>query len=404
MFSGGTGTKDDPFLIKTEQDLRDIDKKNLDGKFHYKQNEHITISSTWDPICNGSSTPPFWGTYDGGNFDINGLNIVNEEHSQAGLFGLLDGSGTIKNLRLITPTVLNNKENASCGSLVGLVLRNANVENISISEPDVNDTNGGTIGGAFGNVQGANIKKMEVVNANVSGYYNVGCFCGSCARTNYENCSATGTVTKLLLTPDTTYLRGGIFSGNSYLSESKYKNCYAAGLITGDMTNLITDKWSIGMLFLLASNDSNEMTSCYGDAETLINYSWEDDVWYNDYGGGALVKGTDENIYVCIKTQGDQDYNYWGDDWTEPPERYPPFYRAKPISGELWENYWEPILGNPKFPEARTTAQMKTQENYIGWDFENVWKIKEGEYPRLRFSPIRKSVKCKRMPLANYRR
>jgi hypothetical protein len=28
---------------------------------------------------------------------------------------------------------------------------------------------------------------------------------------------------------------------------------------------------------------------------------------------------------------------------------------------------------------ARTTAQMKTQANYVGWDFENTWRIVEGQ-------------------------
>ena len=36
--------------------------------------------------------------------------------------------------------------------------------------------------------------------------------------------------------------------------------------------------------------------------------------------------------------------------------------------------------------EGRTTQQMQTQSNYVGWDFTNVWRINEGQdYPRLRW-------------------
>ncbi|MCL2718324.1 MAG: hypothetical protein FWE14_06050, partial [Lachnospiraceae bacterium] len=34
-------------------------------------------------------------------------------------------------------------------------------------------------------------------------------------------------------------------------------------------------------------------------------------------------------------------------------------------------------------PEARTTAQMKNQSTYVGWDFENIWMM-NGSYPKLR--------------------
>ncbi|MCL2719534.1 MAG: hypothetical protein FWE14_12225, partial [Lachnospiraceae bacterium] len=34
-------------------------------------------------------------------------------------------------------------------------------------------------------------------------------------------------------------------------------------------------------------------------------------------------------------------------------------------------------------PEARTTARMKNQSNYVGWDFENIWMM-NGSYPELR--------------------
>lgn len=35
--------------------------------------------------------------------------------------------------------------------------------------------------------------------------------------------------------------------------------------------------------------------------------------------------------------------------------------------------------------EAKATAEMKTQGTFTGWDFTNVWELKPGEYPSLRW-------------------
>jgi hypothetical protein len=32
----------------------------------------------------------------------------------------------------------------------------------------------------------------------------------------------------------------------------------------------------------------------------------------------------------------------------------------------------------------RTTAQMKTEQNFVEWDFLNIWYIEPDQYPRLR--------------------
>jgi hypothetical protein len=43
----------------------------------------------------------------------------------------------------------------------------------------------------------------------------------------------------------------------------------------------------------------------------------------------------------------------------------------------------------------KTTAEMKTQSTFVGWDFVNVWKIIEGQtYPELRaaYTPLQISI------------
>lgn len=58
-------------------------------------------------------------------------------------------------------------------------------------------------------------------------------------------------------------------------------------------------------------------------------------------------------------------------------------------------SYWDTLSSGTAISAGgvgRTTAQMKQQANYSGWDFENVWSIQEGlSYPTLRWvtaSPV----------------
>lgn len=70
MFSGGTGTKDNPFLIKTVQDLINVRNKNIENpKYYYKQVADIDLSGAeWLPI--GGQGKAFCGTYNGGGYTI----------------------------------------------------------------------------------------------------------------------------------------------------------------------------------------------------------------------------------------------------------------------------------------------------------------------------------------------
>lgn len=100
----GTGTSEDPFLISSEADLRQLQKLVSDGKFpteflHFKLTNDIYMSdSLMDPIGVAPSMKEkiFMGTFDGNGYAIHGLRLQG-----SGLFGIL--GGTVKNLALIDP-------------------------------------------------------------------------------------------------------------------------------------------------------------------------------------------------------------------------------------------------------------------------------------------------------------
>ena len=66
----------------------------------FKQTDNITLTGTFTMIGEGGNA--FQGTYDGNNLAINGL-VVNTDDSQCGFFR--EVQGTVKNLRLISPSI-----------------------------------------------------------------------------------------------------------------------------------------------------------------------------------------------------------------------------------------------------------------------------------------------------------
>ncbi len=90
IFSGGSGTKEDPFLISTEDQF---DLMNDFLSYSYKLTNDIELTSDREPIeFNGNV---FSGTFDGAGHTISGLNIDSNKNN-VGFFGI--NKGIIKNL------------------------------------------------------------------------------------------------------------------------------------------------------------------------------------------------------------------------------------------------------------------------------------------------------------------
>lgn len=100
-FEGGRGTAEDPYKIKTAQQLENV-KMALDA--HFALTSDINLSSYlnvngsgWDPL--GKSNAPFTGTFDGQGHAINGLWIKRPTTDNVGLFGYIKDT-TIKGVRI----------------------------------------------------------------------------------------------------------------------------------------------------------------------------------------------------------------------------------------------------------------------------------------------------------------
>ncbi|GAB0169486.1 hypothetical protein LSPCS325_29230 [Lysinibacillus sp. CTST325] len=155
-------------------------------------------------------------------------------------------------------------------------------------------------------------------------------------------------------------------------------------------------------LKIFGENINVELISCYSDISVGgIYHKWSSDYYYLE---GSFVRGIDNELYINYNRQDKKDYDYWESEWnsTGPPHWWPkPYYRAQPITGEVWPNFWKQVTSETHL-EARTTTEMQRQSTFDGWDFDTVWTIDEGRgYPRFKLKITQ--IKCIRRPIPNYR-
>ena len=143
--------------IATEADLRRLatavnQNEQYCSGLTFRQTAPITLSGDIAPIGYNSGTSAiFQGTYDGGSNTISGLSI-STDREYAGLFGYVL-LGTVKNVRLVSPSVTSSHLSANVGTIAGYTY-NAHIENCWVHNPTVSATGSGTnyVGAIVGNI------------------------------------------------------------------------------------------------------------------------------------------------------------------------------------------------------------------------------------------------------------
>ncbi len=142
---GGTAA----YAITSETDLRNlsayVNAKNDASSLIFCQTADITLIGDFTPI-GVNDVSHFQGTYDGGDHTISGLS-VNGSEIYAGLFSYV-WNGTVKNVRLISPSVASNGTYAYVGTIVGFTTK-AHVENCWVYNPTVSATGTYGVAGAI---------------------------------------------------------------------------------------------------------------------------------------------------------------------------------------------------------------------------------------------------------------
>lgn len=290
LFSGGRGTAEDPYLISSDWDLREMaDYINNDDaliyrKAHYKQVADINLSKyeNFTPI-GISSDYNFQGVYDGGNYIIAGLTIDNTLERGSALFGNSGTAAVFKNINLPAVSVTSTYGYASAlvsyayaskienCSATGTVTTTGNVDNKSYT--------GGLIGRVYGaTVDGCSFRGNVTAKSNHTG----GIIGQSDGNSNISNCILVkGSVVTC------NYYGGGIV-GSFNGANGSIRSCVCEGKV-------ITTGWNAGGI--TSALYQGTVASCVQSNTSVIESSN-----YNVGGivGAVLTSHTDKNRVAKI--------------------------------------------------------------------------------------------------------
>jgi len=219
-YGGGTGTQNDPFLIRTAEQMNAIGASQSDWDKHFQLRVDIDLSEYADDAYNiigtGPSNESFRGVFDGNDHKIFNFSLRSTRQQYTGLFGHVGGQ--VKNLGLIKPDVFS--QGNYVGALVGYL--------------------------GFGTITSCYAKA-----ANVTGDDYVGGLIGSCTGRVYKSCSTGSVVGDWYVggligliddgTINTSYSKAAVsghrdvggLAGKTIDEMSVINNCYATGNVNG---------------------------------------------------------------------------------------------------------------------------------------------------------------------------
>ena len=120
--SNGNGTKDNPFMIYTIEDLQAM-KVNLTAHYALANDIDASVTEEWNSGAGFEPVGPDWdihftGSLDGRNFTISGLYINRPSTDLVGLFGYVDSGGSVSNVGVVNVDI---KGRYDVGGLVGYI-------------------------------------------------------------------------------------------------------------------------------------------------------------------------------------------------------------------------------------------------------------------------------------------
>ena len=313
----------------------------------------------------------FTGTFDGQDHTITNLYSSNGETSPAGLFGMITGSASIKNLTLADCQIFGGPYT---GAVAGIAFGAVTISNVTtnclvvgnntvVSQADPVVGVGGLVGvlaGYEGNL--ATINRSHTQGVVVAIYSGAG-----------ERNRAGGLV-------------GYMFEG------SKLTNSYSSATVVGDNEGDILLGGAVGGSMPISEGTKPVINNVYSIGEIFGSDA-------NRAGGLiGIVGGSDvQNTFTASRINGSASKG--GLIGTA----------AWDGSGMIWNNNYVDItsvgalkcVGNFFLPQANCT-QVNTENNpdtsyFIGnkvnepmhsWDFDTIWQIQENDYPTLAYRPV----------------
>ena len=231
----GSGTKDNPYLIGSAEELASLGGRSFSGK-SYRLTQDIDMENVpMQPIKEFAD-----GTFDGDGHTISNLTI-SAASGNAGLFAETNSSTVFKNIILHNVSVtLTGGSYAGVGGLIGKIYGSTTIQGCGVSGAVTYSSgysyNSGNVGGLVGYLNGKctikeSYSQATIKNENNNSSSTAGGLLGKTG--NYYTLS----VTDCYASGDVTAAggRAGGFTGDVYCSNGykhTYTNCYAAGKVT----------------------------------------------------------------------------------------------------------------------------------------------------------------------------
>lgn len=366
----GSGKESDPYQVYTASDLTGVYRK---GYFKLMNDIDLTdyinqFSPTegWQSIGrDGSETIHF----DGNGHKITGL-WCNTTRDNTGLFSCF-ANGTIKNLTIETAKNKQVKGGANTGILIGKMM-NGTIENCKVSGTV---TDGTPVGGIIGLMDGGTITlSQSSVTINTTGKNSyVGGIVGDITSGEIDQCVTNGFYTA---EGSESYV-GGLVGKNS----ATITNCYSNATITSTYSSA----GIVAYNYALVEN-------CYATGNIISSNFGAGVVGYND-GENAIVRNCaamNNKIVVTYESQQVQQGGGYGmrilggyKNGAPDPELNNYALKTMQVSvNNVPQKVYDDIVNGV----GKTGEELVTNTTYqeLGWDFSNIWGIKEeGNYPSL---------------------
>lgn len=409
----GSGTKDDPYLIKTPGHIALLAQKvNTDTELYHNSftksylGKHFRVANDID--MHGLRTAPigqtianrFAGSFDGAGHTISNLNVNTYNRGMAGLFGCIDTLGSVKNLKLHKPSVHTGNQYAgtiaafsfgpieNCHAtdidVYGTAIANAGIVGVSGNDITSCSVNGGTItsyggyaGGITGEIDLHTVSDCHVDNITMHVASGTNTFPnGGVVGYNYgstvEKSSFTGTLDGTLT--DAGMPLGGI-AGTVYagyvdqcfmvgtVKNFSINNDALTGGLVGSLGGNLTNSYSIGRVYGYANSASGGITGIVRAFAIGTN----------------VYQSTVKDCYTATSLVADT-YQYDTENGVR--ETLGIFgTNAEPTLANI---YFDRKITNLKSEKFGSTTELLTSTSGPEGFNASVWTYAEGQYPRLK--------------------
>lgn len=317
-FAGGCGTTDNPYQIKTPEQLLEI--------ANYPTSHFILIEDVEfdDDFWNRHSWPlitSFSGTFNGNNKTIKNLKI-NTSRQYVGMFGEIAPSGKVTDLILANVVVEAESDGSPTVYVAALAgVNKGEIHHVSVTGDSARihststnaTTDFGYVGGLVGYNDGGKIHQSKVLaEVKGSGDYgaNVGGLVGGSIGGTITDSDATGNVTVNWNDLKDSGTVGGLVG---YSDSSSITDSHATGIVHVNVESNGLDQY-IEVGGLVGFSGGSEITRSYaaGDVTVvgdvydhssiggLVGFSLDDNINYSFAAGNVTSEKGDASLYVYI--------------------------------------------------------------------------------------------------------